>query len=176
MSTKRIAILATNGFEESELSEPKRHLESKGWTVEIVSPEPRSIKAWAKKDWGKEYPVDRDLDAASAKDFDALVIPGGVINPDKLRIDEQAIAFIKDFFDQDKPVAAICHGPQLLINAKVVNGRTMTSVENISQDLKNAGARWVDEEVVVDGKLVTSRTPKDLPTFNQKIAEVFERG
>lgn len=176
MSTKKIAILATNGFEESELSEPKRHLEKNGWTVEIVSPESRTIKSWSKKNWGNEFPVDRDLDAASVKDFDGLVIPGGVINPDKLRINQQAIAFIKSFFEQDKPVAAICHGPQLLINAEVVNGRTMTSVENIAQDLKNAGARWVDEEVVVDGKLVTSRTLQDLPAFNQKIAQVFERG
>lgn len=174
--SKRIAILATNGFEESELKSPKEHIEQQGWTAEIVSPEPGSIRAWAKKDWGQEYKVDKDLNTASASDYDALVLPGGVINPDQLRTNEKALGFIKDFFNQKKPVAAICHGPQLLINAEVVNGRKMTSVKNISKDLKNAGANWRDEEVVVDEGLVTSRTPDDLPAFNSKLVEEIREG
>ncbi|WP_241285621.1 type 1 glutamine amidotransferase domain-containing protein [Chryseobacterium arthrosphaerae] len=174
--SKKIAILATNGFEESELQSPKEYLEQQGWTAHIVSPESGTIKSWAEKDWGKEYSVDRPLDQASASDYDALVLPGGVINPDQLRTNDQALSFVKDFFIQNKPVAAICHGPQLLINAEVVNGRNMTSVNSISKDLINAGAHWVDREVVVDNGLVTSRTPKDLPAFNAKMVEEFKEG
>lgn len=174
--SKKIAILATNGFEESELQSPKEYLEQQGWTAHIVSPESGTIKSWAEKDWGKEYPVDRPLDQASASDYDALVLPGGVINPDQLRTNDRALSFVKDFFIQNKPVAAICHGPQLLINAEVVNGRNMTSVNSISKDLINAGAHWVDREVVVDNGLVTSRTPKDLPAFNAKMVEEFKEG
>ena len=174
--SKKIAILATNGFEESELQSPKEYLEQQGWTAHIVSQESGTIKSWAEKDWGKEYPVDRPLDQASASDYDALVLPGGVINPDQLRTNDQALSFVKDFFIQNKPVAAICHGPQLLINAEVVNGRNMTSVNSISKDLINAGAHWVDREVVVDNGLVTSRTPKDLPAFNAKMVEEFKEG
>src|SRR5690606_8953215 len=174
--SKRIAILATNGFEESELKSPKEHIEQQGWTAEIVSPEPGNIKAWAEKNWGREYKVDRDLSTASASDYDALVLPGGVINPDQLRTNEKALGFIKDFFNQKKPVAAICHGPQLLIDAEVVNGRKLTSVKSISKDLKNAGANWQDEEVVVDEGLVTSRTPDDLPAFNSKLVEEINEG
>ena len=174
--SKRIAILATHGFEESELKSPKEHIEQQGWTAEIVSPESGSIKAWAEKDWGQEYKVDKDLSAASASDYDALVLPGGVINPDQLRTNDKALSFIKDFFQQKKPVAAICHGPQLLIDAEVVNGRKLTSVKNISKDLKNAGANWQDEEVIVDEGLVTSRTPKDLPAFNAKLVEEVREG
>lgn len=174
--SKKIAILATNGFEESELQSPKEYLEQQGWTAHIVSPESGTIKSWAEKDWGKEYPVDKPLNEASASDYDALVLPGGVINPDQLRTNDQALSFVKDFFIQNKPVAAICHGPQLLINAEVVNGKNMTSVNSISKDLINAGAHWVDREVVVDNGLVTSRTPKDLPAFNTKMVEEFKEG
>jgi protease I len=174
--SKKIAILATHGFEESELSSPKEHLEQQGWTAHIVSPESGNIKAWAKKDWGKEYKVDKTLSEADAKDYDALVLPGGVLNPDKLRVNDDAIAFVQQFFDQRKPVAAICHGPQTLINAGLVQGRKMTSVKAISKDLQNAGADWVDEEVVVDNGLVTSRTPKDLPAFNAKMVEEIREG
>lgn len=174
--SKKIAILATHGFEESELSSPKEYLEQQGWTAHIVSPESGSIKAWAEKDWGKEYPVDQTLDNAAASDYDALVLPGGVINPDLLRTNEKALTFVKDFFAQHKPVAAICHGPQVLINAGVVEGRNLTSVNSISQDLKNAGAHWEDSEVVVDAGLVTSRTPKDLPAFNAKMVEEIREG
>lgn len=170
---KRIAILATNGFEESELKSPKEHLEQQGWQVDVVSPEWDSIRAWAKKDWGSTYKVDVIVDQARAKDYDALVLPGGVINPDQLRTNGDALQFIRDFFQQQKPVAAICHGPQLLIEAEVVKGRQMTSVENISTDLKNAGANWQNNEVVVDGMLITSRTPNDLPAFNKELVAMI---
>ncbi len=173
--SKKIAILATHGFEESELKSPKEHLEKQGWTVEIVSTETDSIKAWAKKEWGREYEVNKHVNQVSASDYDALVLPGGVLNPDKLRTNMEAIAFVQSFFKKQKPVAAICHGPQVLINAAVVNGRTLTSVAAISIDLKNAGARWLDEEVVIDGNLITSRTPQDLPAFNATIVKELMR-
>jgi len=174
--SKNIAILATHGFEESELKSPKEHLEQQGWTAHIISPEGGSIKAWAEKDWGSEYTVDKTLDEVSASEYDALVLPGGVINPDKLRTNEKAIAFVQDFFKQHKPVAAICHGPQILISAEAVSGRKMTSVKSVSIDLKNAGAVWEDSEVVVDNGLVTSRTPEDLPAFNAKLVEEINEG
>lgn len=174
--SKKIAILATHGFEESELSSPKEHIEQQGWTAHIISPESGAIKAWAEKDWGKDYPVDKTLDEVSASDYDALVLPGGVINPDQLRTNDSALSFVKDFFQQHKPVAAICHGPQILINAGVVEGRKLTSVDAISKDLKNAGAEWEDSEVVVDAGLVTSRTPDDLPAFNAKLVEEVKEG
>lgn len=174
--TKTIAILATHGFEESELKSPKEHLEKQGWTVHIVSPEAGSIKAWAEKDWGKEYAVDVELSAANAAQYDALVIPGGVINPDKLRVNDEALEFVRHFFEHKKPVAAICHGPQILINAEVIRDRRLTSVKNISKDLINAGALWTDASVIVDNGLVTSRTPEDLPDFNAKIVEEIREG
>ncbi|ASW73264.1 glutamine amidotransferase [Chryseobacterium piperi] len=174
--SKKIAILATNGFEESELQSPKEYLEQQGWTAHIVSPESGTIKAWAEKDWGKDYQVDKSLNEVNASEYDALVLPGGVINPDHLRTNEKALSFVRDFFQQHKPVAAICHGPQVLINAGVVEGRNMTSVNSISEDLKNAGARWEDREVIVDQGLVTSRTPKDLPAFNAKMVEEIKEG
>ncbi len=174
--SKNIAIIATHGFEESELKSPKEHLEKQGWNVDIVSPETGKIKAWAEKNWGPEYEVNKTLDQASPSDYDALVVPGGVLNPDKLRANESALKFVKTFFQQKKPVGAICHGPQILIDAQVVEGREMTSVKNISTDLKNAGANWRDEEVVVDAGLVTSRTPKDLPAFNAKLVEEINEG
>mgnify|MGYP003575004372 FL=1 len=173
---KRVAILATNGFEESELQSPKEYLEQQGWTAEIVSPESGSIKSWANGNWGKEYTVDRTLDEVSSGDYHALVLPGGVINPDHLRRSEKAISFVRDFFRERKPVAAICHGPQVLINAEVVDGRKLTSFMSVRKDLENAGANWVDEEVVVDNGLVTSRTPKDLPAFNKKMVEEIREG
>lgn len=174
--SKQIAILATHGFEESELKSPKDHLEKQGWTVHIVSTETDTIKAWAKTDWGKEYEVDKQVNQVSVSDYDALVLPGGVLNPDKLRTNMEVISFVQEFFSQQKPVAAICHGPQVLINAEVVNGRTLTSVAAVRMDLENAGARWVDEEVVVDAGLVTSRTPQDLPAFNKKLVEEIREG
>ncbi|KYP14132.1 type 1 glutamine amidotransferase domain-containing protein [Flavihumibacter sp. CACIAM 22H1] len=173
---KKIAILATNGFEESELKSPKEYMEKQGWTVHIVSPETGSIKALAKTGWGGEYTVDKALNQVSASDYDALVLPGGVLNPDTLRTNKEALRFVKEFFSQNKPVAAICHGPQVLISAQVVSGRTLTSVAAIKIDLKNAGANWIDEEVVVDNGLVTSRTPEDLPAFNKKLVEEIKEG
>lgn len=173
---KRIAILATNGFEEVELSSPKEYLEKEGWKVEIVSPESGSIKSWASTDWGKEYKVDTELKNANANDYDALVLPGGVINPDKLRTNEDALSFIKEFFKVGKPVASICHGPQILISAELVKGRKMTSYPSIKVDLINAGAEWHDQEVVVDKGLVTSRDPNDLPAFNKKMVEEIKEG
>tara|TARA_B100001063_G_C16665750_1_gene503506 strand:- start:93 stop:641 length:549 start_codon:yes stop_codon:yes gene_type:complete len=173
---KRIAILATHGFEESELSSPKDAMEKEGFKVEIVSLEKGKIKSWDKDNWGKEYDVDKTLDEVSAKDYHALVLPGGVINPDKLRREDSALIFIRDFFKQSKPVAAICHAPWTLISAEVVQGRTMTSFNSIRKDLENAGALWVDEEVVVDEALVTSRNPDDLPAFNAKVIEEIKEG
>lgn len=173
---KRIAILATHGFEQSELQSPKEHLEQQGWTTEIISPESGNIKSWTDGNWGTDFTVDRNLDEANASDYDALVLPGGVINPDKLRTDERALSFVRAFFDAGKPVAAICHGPQTLISADVVHGRTLTSYPSVKTDLINAGAQWVDKEVVTDKGLVTSRTPDDLPAFNKKMVEEIREG
>jgi protease I len=173
---KKIAILATDGFEEVELSSPKEAMEKEGFEVDIISPKSGKIKAWDKTDWSKEYDVDKTLNEVSAKDYNALVLPGGVINPDNLRTKQEALTFVKDFFEQKKPVAAICHGPWTLISAGVVKGRTMTSYNSIKDDLINAGANWVDKEVVVDEGLVTSRNPDDLPAFNAKVIEEIKEG
>lgn len=173
--SKRIAILATNGFEESELKSPKEYLEQQGWRADIVSLKNGTIKGWKDGNWSNEFEVNYTLDQVSSKDYDALVLPGGVINPDQLRRDEKAVAFVKAFFSESKPVAAICHGPQILVNAEVLEGRSITSFSSIKKDLINAGAVWTDEEVVVDSGLVTSRTPDDLPAFNKKmVAEIKE--
>lgn len=174
--TKRIAILATDGFEESELKSPKEHLEKQGWKAEIISLKSGTIKAWSGAYWGGTYNVDHTLDEVSATDFDALVLPGGVINPDKLRVDKKALEFVKSFFDDHKPVAAICHGPWTLINADVVRGRKLTSYNSIRLDLENAGAIWTDAEVMTDKGLVTSRSPEDLPAFNRKMVEEINEG
>ena len=173
---KRVAILATDGFEESELKSPKEAMEEAGFDVKIISEKSGSIKGWKDGNWSNEYKVDDTLDNVSASDFDALMLPGGVINPDKLRRNEDALKFVKGFFDEKKPVAAICHGPQILISAGVVNGRKMTSFSSIKDDLINAGANWVDQEVVVDQGFVTSRNPKDLPAFNSKLIEEIKEG
>jgi len=173
---KRVAILATNGFEESELKSPLEAMKKEGFTVDIVSQESGKIKAWDNGNWSNEYTVDKTLNNVSASDYNALMLPGGVINPDILRRDDKAISFIKDFFKQSKPVAAICHAPQLLIEADVVKGRKLTSFNSIKTDLVNAGANWVDEEVVVDEGFVTSRNPDDLPAFNAKLIEEVKEG
>jgi protease I len=176
LSNRTIAVLSENGFEESELTEPVKRLKEEGATVHIISSESGKIKAWKDGDWSIEVEVDKTISDVNAEDYNGLVLPGGLINPDKLRVNEDALTFVKAFFDAGKPVAAICHGPQTLINADVVEGRKMTSVKNIAQDLINAGADWSDEEVVVDQGLVTSRTPEDLPAFNDKIVEEFAEG
>ena len=180
MSDKRlngvkVAILATDGFEQVELTEPKKAIEAAGGVAHVVSPKSGTIKAWDTDHWGIEVPVDAKLSDADPADYDALQLPGGAMNPDKLRRNEAALAFIRHFFDAAKPVAAICHAPWSLIDAGVVKGRKMTSYESIQTDLKNAGADWVDESVVVDGNLITSRNPGDLPIFNEKLTEAFCR-
>lgn len=173
---KRIAILATNGFEESELKSPKEAMEKEGFKVDIVSLASGEIKGWSDGNWSNTYKVDRTIDEVTADEYNALVLPGGVINPDLLRINEHALAFVRDFFKQKKPVAAICHAPWTLISADVVKGRKMTSYKSIKVDLINAGANWVDEEVVVDQGFVTSRNPNDLPAFNAKLIEEIKEG
>lgn len=175
---KKIAVLATNGFEQSELEEPIKAIKDAGGEAEIISMKSGSIKAWKDGNWSKEVKVDVTLSDASPEDYDGLLLPGGVINPDKLRDSKDAVEFVKGFFSdkKQKPVAAICHGPWTLINADVVKGRKMTSYSSIKQDLINAGADWVDEEVVVDKGLVTSRSPDDLPVFCNKMIEEFSEG
>jgi protease I len=173
---KTIAILATDGFEQSELMEPKKALEAAGAKTQIVSLKSGAIKGWKDKNWGDSVDVDVTVEEASASDYDGLVLPGGQMNPDVLRADANAVAFVREFFEQKKPVGAICHGPWLLVEAGVVDGRNVTSYKSIQTDLKNAGANWVDQEVVVDQGLVTSRQPADLPAFNAKLVEEFCEG
>lgn len=176
LSNRNIAILSESGFEEVELTEPLKRLKEEGATVHVISSKSGKIKAWNHDHWFIEVAVDKTIAEANANEYNGLVLPGGVINPDQLRVNDEAIAFVRAFFEAGKPVAAICHGPQTLINADVVRGRKLTSVKNIAQDLINAGADWSDEEVVVDQGLVTSRTPEDLPAFNDKIVEEFAEG
>jgi protease I len=176
LTGKKVAILVADGFEQVELTEPKQALEEAGAQTQIVSPAPDWVKGWSHIEWGDEFVVNVPLKQAQADDYDALLLPGGVMNPDKLRRNEQALKFVRAFFEAGKPVAAICHGPWTLIDAGVVKGRKLTSYESIQTDLKNAGAKWVDEEVVVDNGLVTSRKPDDLPAFNRKIIEEFAEG
>jgi len=173
---KRIAILATNGFEESELKSPKEAMENEGFIVDIVSESSGTIKSWSDGNWSNEYQVDKTLDQVNSKQYNALMLPGGVINPDKLRRNEDALMFVRDFFKEKKPVAAICHAPWTLISADVVKGRKMTSYASIKDDLVNAGAKWEDSEVVVDEGFVTSRNPDDLPVFNAKLIEEIKEG
>jgi protease I len=173
---KRVAILVTDGFEQSELIEPRKALDAAGATTHVVSPTQGKVKGWNHKEWGNEVPVDLPLTSAKAGDFDALLLPGGVMNPDHLRMQPEAVAFVKHFTDGGKPVAAICHGPWTLIEAGAVRGRTMTSWSSLKTDLKNAGANWVDKEVVSDGKLVTSRKPDDIPAFNRETIRLFAEG
>lgn len=173
---KKVAILATNGFEESELFEPKRALEKEGADVYVVSPETGKIKGWKDGNWGNEIDVDVLVYDVGKSDFDALVLPGGVINPDKLRRDQASVQFVREFVESKKPVAAICHGPQMLIEADAVKGKTITSFHSIKTDLQNAGANWIDQNVVVDDGLISSRNPGDLGAFNKKIVEEIKKG
>ena len=172
ISGRRIAILATDGFEYSELTEPKKHLEEAGATVTVIAPgSDKQIKGMKGDEWADSVSVDQALDQADASQFDALVLPGGVMNPDKLRIKDAAIDFIRAFGKADKPIAAICHGPWTLINAELVKGKKMTSWPSLQHDLKNAGAHWEDSEVVVDGNLITSRKPDDIPAFSKALID-----
>ncbi|MFI9651140.1 DJ-1/PfpI/YhbO family deglycase/protease [Guyparkeria halopsychrophila] len=176
LTGKRVALLVADGFEQVELTEPKRALEQAGATAQIVSPADGRVKGWQHTEWGDTFDVDVPLDSASESNFDALVLPGGVMNPDALRQNKKAVSFVRSFFDQHKPVAAICHGGWTLVEADVLQGRRVTSYPSIQTDLKNAGAVWVDEEVVVDNGLVTSRNPNDLPAFNAKLIEEVAEG
>ena len=176
LNNKRIAVLVTDGFEQVELTEPMQALQDAGAQVDIVSPKDGKVTGWASTDWGDEFSVDVTLENAQVGDYDGLLLPGGQINHDKLRLEEKAVSFARGFFEAHKPVAAICHGPWLLVEADVVKGRKMTSFPSIKTDLKNAGANWVDEEVVTDQGLVTSRNPDDLPAFNSKMIEEFAEG
>jgi len=173
---KTVAILTENGFEEVELTSPKQALEEAGATVHIVSPQTNKVKAWSHDHWSIELSVDKNLSDAKADDYDALILPGGVLNPDKLRGNKEAIEFAKDFLETGKPVAAICHGPQLLIETNLLEGRDMTSYPSVQTDIKNAGANWHDKEVIVDNGLVTSRSPEDLSAFNKKMIEEIAEG
>jgi protease I len=176
LTGKRVAILVADGFEQVELTEPKRALEDAGARTSIVSPAEGRVQGWKHFDKADQFPVDVKLDDADPQQFDALLMPGGVANPDQLRMIPEAVDFVRGFFEAGKPVAAICHGLWPLIDAGVVRGRTVTSWPSLKTDLSNAGARWVDQEVVTDNGLVTSRKPDDIPAFNRKMIEEFAEG
>ena len=176
LSGKKVAILTESGFEEVELTSPKKALEEAGAEVHIVSPQKDKVKAWDHDHWSIELPVDVNLSDAKPEDYNALVIPGGVINPDKMRANKDCVEFAQHFLEAYKPLAAICHGPQLLIETGLLEGRDMTSYHSIKTDLINAGVNWHDKEVIVDNGLVTSRSPKDLEAFNKKMIEEIAEG
>ncbi|KTR82049.1 glutamine amidotransferase [Novosphingobium barchaimii] len=168
---KKVLILATDGFEQSELTKPKQALEDAGIETTVASPNDGEIKGWDMTDWGDSVKVDKTLDQVNAADYDALLLPGGQINPDKLRMEEKAVSLVKDFANSGKPVAAICHGPWMLVEADVVKGKTITSWPSIRTDLRNAGANVVDQEVAIDGQFITSRKPDDIPAFSKALIE-----
>jgi protease I len=176
LNNKKVAILATDGFQPQELLEPKKALEEAGAETVVVSIKDGLIKAWDKDHWSEEVPVDKQVRDCSADDFDALLIPGGTMNPDKLRMDKDAVRFVQDFFRAGKPIGSICHGPWVLIEADIVRGLRATSYEAIKTDMKNAGAQWEDSEVVVDQGVVTSRRPDDIPAFTRKLIEEVAEG
>lgn len=176
LNGRKVAILVTDGFEQVEMTEPRRALDAAGAETTLIAPSGDTVKGWDHTDWGEEFQVDLALQDARAEEYDALLLPGGVMNPDKLRMDENAVRFARSFFEAQKPVAAICHGPWLLVEADVVRGRKLTSYPSLQTDLRNAGAQWVDQEVVVDSGLVTSRNPDDLPAFSKKLVEEVGEG
>jgi deglycase len=173
LSGLKVAILATDGFEQSELTEPRKALNEAGADTQIVSLKAGKIRGWDHKDWGQEVNVDKELKSVDARDYDALVLPGGVMNPDSLRMEPKAVAFVKSFFDAGKPVAAICHGPWTVVESGAAKGHKMTSWPSLKTDIRNAGGEWVDQEVVVDQNLVTSRKPDDIPAFNRELLKMF---
>jgi len=176
LNNLKVAILTENGFEESELLSPKTALEAEGAQVHVISPQKDMVRSWKDGNWGMELKVDKDISEAQPSEYDAVMLPGGVMNPDKLRMNKDAVRFVEHFFETGKPIAAICHGPQTLIETDMLKGKEMTSYPSLKTDLENAGVRWVDKEVVVDNGLVTSRSPKDLPAFNKKMIEEFAEG
>ena len=176
LNGKRVAILATDGVEQIELTDPRKALDDAGAETVLVSPKRGKIKGWQHDHWGDEFPVDKELGAVRADDFDALMLPGGVMNPDHLRQNEDAVQFVRRFFELGKPVAAICHAPWMLVEAGVVKGKTVTSWPSLRTDIENAGGDWVDREVATDEGLVTSRKPDDIPAFNRKMLEEFAEG
>jgi protease I len=171
----KVAILVTDGFEQVELTEPRKALDDAGADTSIISPKRDVVRGWNFTDWGDNFAVDVPLDQARPEDFDALLLPGGVINPDRLRTEPKAVEFVKSFFSADKPVAAICHGPWTVIEAQAARGKRIAAWPSLKTDLTNAGAQWIDQEVVVDGKLVSSRKPDDIPAFNREMINVFSR-
>lgn len=171
----KVAILVTDGFEQVELVEPRKALDQAGAETHVVSPKSDSVRGWNFTDWGSELPVDDPLEEAKAQDFDALLLPGGVMNPDTLRMQPEAVAWVRAFFDANKPVASICHGPWTIIEAGVARGRRIASWPSLKTDLRNAGGEWVDQEAVVDGNLVSSRSPKDIPAFNRAMIGLFSQ-
>jgi protease I len=175
LNGKKVAFLATDMVEQVELTEPWKAVEQAGADIDLVSLEEGEIQGFNHYDKADTFSVDRTVEDASAEDYDALVLPGGVGNPDTLRTDENAVRFVREFFDAGKPVAAICHAPWMLVEADVARGRKLTSFWSIKTDVKNAGGNWVDEEVVLDGNLVTSRSPKDIPAFNKTLLEEFAK-
>ena len=176
LKRKTVAILATDGFEQSELMQPRLALEEAGAKTQVVSPAEGKIRGWNHKEWGEQVKVDVPLKSADASKFDALLLPGGVMNPDQLRMNRDAVSFVKAFFDERKPVAAICHGPWMLVEAGAVHGRTVTSWPSLKTDIRNAGGTWVDEEVTVGNGVVTSRKPDDIPAFNREMIALFAKG
>src|ERR1035437_8731071 len=175
LNEKKAAVLATDGFEQSEFEKPIEALKKAGIIVDVISIKEGKIKGWKEKNWGDEFKVDKSIDNAMSTDYDILVLPGGVINSDSLRVNESAVKFAADFFEQGKPIAAICHAGSILIETGLLKGKKMTSYKSIKTDLINAGVNWKDEEVVVDDKLITSRSPKDLPAFCKKIIEELKK-
>jgi protease I len=176
LNDKHVAVLVADGFEQSEFEQPIAALKENGASVDIVSLKKGTVKAWKEKNWGDEFEATVGIDAAKSEDYDALVLPGGVMSPDKLRADARVVEFVNDFVEAGKPVAAICHGPWTLVETGKLKGRVMTSYPSIKKDLQNAGAEWVDEEVVLDEGILTSRSPKDLPAFCAKMVEAFAEG
>ena len=169
----KVAILIENGFEHDEMVKPRKVLDEAGAQTKIVSPQAKQVRSWKMKEWGDEFPVDVSLEHANADDFDALLLPGGVMNPDLLRMQPKAVAFAKAFFEAQKPVAVICHGPWMVIEAGKARGRQIASWPSLKTDLRNAGAEWIDQEVVVDGNIVSSRNPNDIPAFNREMIKLF---
>ena len=175
LNGKKVAILATDGFEQSELNDPRKALEDAGATTEVVSLKEGEIKGWKHKDWGDTVRVNRTIQRANPQDYDALLLPGGVINPDHLRMEPTAVEWVRKFVETGKTVAAICHGPWTLVEAGVVKGKAMTSWPSLKTDLKNAGAKWVDQEVCIDGQFITSRKPDDIPAFSRAIIDALSK-